>query len=170
MPPPDLDASTIAAVFNRHGVEYVVIGAFAAIAQQAPISPTRDIDFTPDGSIENLSRLSEALRELDGRIRTDAVVDGLPFDHDASSLQRSAMWNVICPYGEFDISFSPAGFPAGYQDLITHAHHVLVDGVEVVVADMDDVIASKEEAGRPKDLQVLPALYRHRLQMRGDSE
>jgi transcriptional regulator with XRE-family HTH domain len=34
--------------------------------------------------------------------------------------------------------------------------------VEVSVADLDDVIRSKEAAGRPKDVQVLPALYRHR--------
>jgi len=30
------------------------------------------------------------------------------------------------------------------------------------VADLDDVIRSKEAAGRPKDIQALPALYRHR--------
>lgn len=31
-------------------------------------------------------------------------------------------------------------------------------------ADLEDVIRSKEAAGRPKDLQVLPALYRHQAQ------
>ncbi len=30
-----------------------------------------------------------------------------------------------------------------------------------MVADLDDVIRSKEAAGRPKDLQVLPLLYGH---------
>jgi len=34
------------AALNRHHVRYVVIGAFAAIAQQAPIPATRDIDIT----------------------------------------------------------------------------------------------------------------------------
>jgi hypothetical protein len=29
------------------------------------------------------------------------------------------------------------------------------------VADLADVIRSKESAGRPKDLRVLPLLYRH---------
>jgi hypothetical protein len=33
--------------------------------------------------------------------------------------------------------------------------------VEVIVADLADVIRSKESAGRSKDLQVLPLLYRH---------
>lgn len=163
----DQDPAAIADVFNRLGVRYVVIGAFAAIAQQAPIAPTRDIDFTPENSVGNLQRLSAALRELAARIRTDAVEGGLPFDHDASSLGRSAMWNLVCRYGEFDVCFRPAGFPAGYRDLIGRAHLVLVEDVEVMVADLDDVIRSKEEAGRPKDVQTLPALYRHRLQRRG---
>jgi hypothetical protein len=69
-----LDAAAIVSVLNKHDVRYVVIGAFAAIAQQAPIAPTRDIDFTPDTAIDNLRRLSAALKDLDAHIRTDALV------------------------------------------------------------------------------------------------
>jgi hypothetical protein len=162
----DLDAVAIVSALNRHRVDYVVIGAFAAIAQQAPIAPTRDIDFTPDESIENLGRVSDALRELDARIRTGVDEGGLPFDHSASSLQRADMWNLICQYGEFDIAFRPAGFAHGYRELIGRAHRVVVEGVEVLVADLDDVIRSKELAGRPKDLRVLPALYRYQASRR----
>ncbi|MGN6869680.1 MAG: hypothetical protein ACTHMY_14910 [Solirubrobacteraceae bacterium] len=164
--PTQLHAAAIVAVMNRHGVSYVVIGAFAAIAQQAPIAPTRDIDFTPDDSLDNLSRLSDALRDLDAGIRTGPDDDGLRFDHDAKSLRRADMWNLICRHGEFDISFRPAGYDRGYAELIERAHRVAVDGVEVLVADLDDVIRSKELAGRPKDLRVLPALYRHRASRR----
>jgi len=158
---PDLDVSAIVSVLNQHGVRYVVIGAFAAIAQQAPIAPTRDIDITPDEEPVNLERLSGALKQLDARVRTDSVAARIPFDHSAASLGRAAMWNLICPYGEFDISFRPSGFQGGYSQLIVRAHHLVVGGVEVSVADLADVIRSKEAAGRPKDLQVLPALYRH---------
>ena len=72
------------------------------------------------------------------------------------------MWNLICRYGEFDISFRPSGFEGGYRQLIERGHRVVVEGVELSVADLDDVIRSKEAAGRPKDLRVLPALYRYR--------
>lgn len=34
-----------------------------------------------------------------------------------------------------------------------------VEDTEVLVADLADVIRSKEAAGRPKDLRVLPTLY-----------
>lgn len=44
---PPLSAQDILAALNRRGVRYVVIGAFAAIAQGAPIDATYDIDVTP---------------------------------------------------------------------------------------------------------------------------
>lgn len=43
---PELSAEEILAVLNRHQVRYVVIGAFAAIAQGAPIDATYDVDVT----------------------------------------------------------------------------------------------------------------------------
>jgi hypothetical protein len=161
-----LNAAAILDVLNRHGVRYVVIGAFAAIAQQAPIPATRDIDLTPDFSAENLTRLSAALKEMGARIRTDAVDEGLPFDHDGRSFAASSVWNLICPYGEFDISFVPSGIAGGYEELARKAHRMRVDAVDVLIADLFDVIRSKEAAGRPKDLQVLPNLYRFDRQRR----
>ena len=88
--------------------------------------------------------------------------EGLEFDQDATSLAASETWNLICRYGEFDISFRPDGFSHGYPELVTNAHRFRVDDVEVVIADLNDVIRSKEATGRPKDLRVLPLLYRHR--------
>jgi hypothetical protein len=158
---PPFRPAAIVAVLNRHQVRYVVIGAFAAIAQQAPIPATRDIDITPDATAENLTRLSQALTELGARIRTEAAPEGLPFGHDAASLAAAEMWNLICDDGEFDISFHPSGFTAGYAQLAPSAHRVRVGDVVVMIADLNDVIRSKEAAGRPKDLQVLPLLYSH---------
>ena len=163
---PELNAAAIVAALNRHQVRYVVIGAFAAIAQQAPIPATRDIDLTPETSEENLARLSQALTELGARIRTESVPGGLPFSHDAVSLGAAEAWNLICDNGEFDLSFRPSGFAGGYAQLVGNAHRMRVGDVEVVVADLADVIRSKESAGRPKDLRVLPLLYRHQSAQR----
>jgi hypothetical protein len=167
---PDLDPAAIVTALNRHQVRYVIIGAFAAIAQQAPIPATRDIDFTPETGPENLARLSRALNDLGARIRTDSAPEGLPFSHDANSLAASEVWNLVCAAGEFDISFHPSGFTGGYAQLAASAHRVRVGEVEVVVADLADVIRSKESAGRPKDLRVLPLLYRHLSERRAEHE
>jgi hypothetical protein len=101
------------------------------------------------------------LTELGARIRTESVPDGLPFSHDAASLGEVEVWHLICDDGEFDLSFRPSGFAGGYAQLVGNAHRMRVGDVEVVVADLADVIRSKESAGRPKDLRVLPLLYRH---------
>ena len=158
---PRLNPAAIVAALNRHKVRYVIIGTFAAIAQQAPIPATRAIDFTPETGQDNLARLSRALTDLGAKIRTEAVPEGLPFSHDATSLAAAEVWNLICADGEFDISFHPAGFADGYSQLVVNAHRLQVGEVEVIVADLADVIRSKESAGRPKDLRVLPTLYRH---------
>lgn len=138
----------------------MVIGAWAAIAQGAPIGATRDIDLTPATVDANLERFLRALKDLGARIRTDGVPDGLAFDHDGASLARAGVWNLLFPFGELDISFTPAG-TGGYDDLVMAAALVRINGVDVRVASLADIIRSKEAAGRPKDIQRLPALYEH---------
>jgi hypothetical protein len=164
----ELDAESIVSTLNKYGVKYVVIGAFAAQLQGAPIPRTRDIDVTPASDSANLKRLSAALHELDARIRTAEDPEGLRFDHDGPSLGRARVWNLTSPYGEFDISFVPSG-TEGYDDLARHAQVVESHGESVPVADLDDVIRSKEAAGRPKDIVHLPILIqtaqRRRIEM-----
>jgi len=125
---------------------------------------------TPEGSQENLARLSRALTDLGAKIPTEAVPEGLPFSHDATSLAATEVWNLICADGEFAISFHPSGFGGGYTELAVNVHRLRVGEVEVVVADLAYVIRSKETAGRPKVLRVLPSLYRHLSARRAERE
>lgn len=163
--PVDFDAATIIATLNRHGVHYVVIGALAAQLHGAPIPRTRDIDITPAATDDNLGRLSAALHDLGARIRTVDSPDGLPFDHDGPSLSRAGIWNLTTPVGEFDISFVPSG-TEGYEDLARRAVVIESYGQLVPVADLDDVIRSKEAAGRPKDILHLPILLQTSQRLR----
>jgi len=151
------DPLKIVQALNHRGVEYVVIGGYAGELHAAAVPPTRDIDFTPRATAENLSRLSQAFTDLDARIRTAGVPDGLPFSHDAASLAAVDVWNLTCTFGEFDISFNPSG-TGGYEDLVRTALKVDVRGEQMPVASLEDIIRSKEAAGRPKDFRALPAL------------
>jgi hypothetical protein len=151
------DPLRIVKAFNHRGVEYVVIGGFAGELHDAGVPPTRDIDFTPKTTPENLGRLSQVFTDLKARIRTDVVPEGLPFSHDADSLSRAGVWNLICEFGEFDISFRPSG-TEGYDDLVRNALRLTVGDQQMPVASLADVIRSKEAAGRDKDLRALPGL------------
>ncbi|MCU1487387.1 MAG: hypothetical protein JWN67_4133 [Actinomycetia bacterium] len=158
---PPFHPAEIVEVLRRHDVEYVAIGAFAALAQGAPIPATADIDVTPRTTAKNLQRLSAALDELEARIRTEAIPEGLPFRHDGKSLGQAQTWNLQCRHGDFDIAFRPSGTD-GYDDLIRTATIVVVDGQPTVVASIDDIIRSKTAAGRLKDFAALPGLERYR--------
>lgn len=155
-----LSAEDILAAFNARGVRYVLIGAFAAIAQGAPIGATYDIDVTPQRDPVNLERLSRALSDLDARVRLADLEEGLPFSHDDRSLARMDMLNLTCAAGDFDVVFSPAGSPAGYEELAPRSVLITVGSQNVQAASLIDVVHSKEEAGRDKDIRVLPARRR----------
>lgn len=149
------DVPALAEVLNRHGVRYVVIGGYA-VQRAVADYVTNDVDFSPATDRENLERLSGALRDLGAQIRTDAAPEGLPFDHSGESLARAKMWNLQCRFGAFDITFEPAG--GGYDHLAPKAQVVEVRGVELPVADLADVVASKRLAGRAKDQAALPRI------------
>jgi hypothetical protein len=155
---PEFSPSDLLKVLRRHEVKFVMIGGMAAAAHGSA-HVTFDVDITPVVSKENLDRLSRALDELHARIRTDAVRDGLPFDHSGESLMRARIWNLTTDYGDLDITTEPAG-TEGYEDLKRDAIHLAVLGTEVDVASLADVIRSKEAADRPKDRQALPELRR----------
>src|SRR5579859_361116 len=154
---PALDAASLLATLERRGVRFIVIGGLAAVLHGAPYQ-TVDCDITPEDSADNLGRLSAALDELHARIWTGQD-GGFDFRHDARSLKDARIWNLITEYGLLDISFEPAG-TRGYADLIKRAVVVEVDATSFAVASLEDVIRSKQAAGRDKDIRVLPLLRR----------
>ena len=152
-----LKARELLATLEAHGVDYVVIGGLAAVLHGSP-TVTGDADICPERSNANLARLADALREMHAKIRTSAEPDGLEFARDAAFLSRMKMVNLTTDYGNFDLSFEPAGF-TGYDELAEHAVSVPIGPAHVRVASLADVIRSKETADRPKDRATLPILY-----------
>lgn len=65
---------------------------------------------------------------------------------------------LITTNGPLDLCFKPAGFADGYETLHGNSVTIEVAAVEVPVASLADVVASKRAAGRPKDIVALPAL------------
>lgn len=151
------DPVGIVEVLCHHRVDFVLVGGYAAALYGAR-RPTYDIDIAPSTAAENLHRLANALRELGASVRVDGLPDGLPFDSSAESLRGLRILNLRTPVGDLDITFAPAGFPDGYDELRPGAQPYNVGTVTIEVADLEDVIRSKEAAGRPKDLDALPEL------------
>ncbi len=128
----------------------------AAVLHGSPL-PTLDADICPDARPDNLERLAAALREMDARIRTADVPDGLRFQCDARFLAGMSLLNLVTRFGDLDLSFVPAG-TKGFDDLRHSAVGMQIKDRTVLVAALVDVIRSKEAANRPKDLRTLPVL------------
>jgi len=152
------------------GVRFIVVGGLAAQAHGST-SLTNDLDicFARDGS--NLRALESVLEEI------VAVRRGLPADApampplDVRTLRASSLFTLSTRFGDFDLLANPdPGFD--YQTLVGAAIPATTAGVRVLAAGLDDLIAMKRAAGRPKDrveLEILGAL-REELDRRGKSQ
>ncbi len=154
--PADYRPDAILAVLHRHGVRYVLIGGFAAVLRGSAV-PTYDVDIVPEPSVANLARLSAALRDLDARVRVDGMPGGLAFDHDADSLAQVSVLNLVTNAGDLDVALRPTGL-SDFAAWDQNATDIVVLGIPTRLAALDDVIRSKEAAGRDKDLLALPML------------
>ncbi|MGH3430467.1 MAG: hypothetical protein ACRDQZ_23345 [Mycobacteriales bacterium] len=157
-PPLPFNPGAIFATLTRPRVEFVVIGAYAAVAQGWS-EPTGDIDITPNRDVENLRRLAEALLEMDATVLTDdgELDESWPIDDQHLRLRETTF--LTTRYGDVDIVINPAG-AKGYPDLArpSESFVFVLGGTAVRVANLDRVIKSKRATDRPKDRDALPRL------------
>jgi predicted nucleotidyltransferase len=136
------------------GVDFVIIGGVAATAHgSAAFTQDLDITYAPDE--ENLERLGRVLVDLGARLR--GVTDEVPFVPDGRTLRRTRMLTLDSPDGRIDLLAQPDGAPA-FVELSSGAERDVVAGVEVAYASLEDLIAMKKAAGRPKDLVAVEEL------------
>jgi hypothetical protein len=158
-----LDPERLIATLHKHRVRYVLIGALAARLYGFP-RVTADADITPERTAENMKRLSAALRELEARIYTDTIPEGLDFDCSPEMLARADIWNLTTRAGRLDIAFKPSG-TSGFESLRGNAESFHVFGTTIEVASLEDIMESKRAANRPKDRQdvlILKEMIRRR--------
>jgi hypothetical protein len=161
------DPERIFETLRRHEVRYVLIGGWAARLLGSP-TVTVDIDIAYARDPENLTRLAGALRELGASLRG---VDGtLTLRLDARTLAAGGNFTFTTDAGDLDILAEPAGAP-DYEALERTAQPMDLAGSRILVASIDDLIAMKRAAGRPKDrieIEVLGAL-REEMERAGES-
>jgi hypothetical protein len=148
---PRLDLGSLLGALARHGVDFVVIGGVAGLAQGSSY-PTYDLDVAYSRDRVNLERLAEALGDLDVTLR-GAPVD-LPLQLDVRTLENGSNFTFDTAFGKFDI-LGDADGSGGYDDLRKKADIAEVAGLEVRVASIDHLIAMKRAANRPKDRNMV---------------
>lgn len=157
----EFDPVRLLQTLDEHGVRFILIGGIAARLRGAPLL-TEDVDITPESSADNLQRLAAALRSLEARLRSPGDPEGVAFPIEPAMLAMNQSWTLVTNAGDLDLVFSPAG-TTGYDDLAKSAGPLAIttDGRVVIdVAALEDIIRSKEAAGRDKDRAALPLLRR----------
>jgi hypothetical protein len=142
------DPERIIRLLLRHKVDFVLVGGFAATLHGST-TVTSDLDICYSREAANLERLAAALRELDVRLR--GAPDDLPFKLDARSLRNGLNFTFRTVHGNFDCLGDPGG-GVDYASLSANADSLDIDGININVASLDDLIRMKRAAGRSKDL------------------
>ncbi len=150
------DPIAIIHVLTEHDVDCVLIGGLAAVLHGSPAT-TNDADIMPEMSMENLERVSAALRTLDARLRVSSDPEGVPFVPHPALLASMSVLNTTTRFGDLDLTIAPAGID-DYESLRRASTEFDVDGSTILVASLDDIIRSKETADRAKDHATLPIL------------
>jgi hypothetical protein len=151
---PDFALSRLLGRLAHAEVDFVVVGGVAVIVQASPRF-TKDLDICYATDQANLDRLGAVLVELHARLR--GVEQDVPFVPDGQTLRHTQMLTLTTVDGNIDLLVDPDGSP-GYAALKRHANRIDLDGVAVLIASIDDLIAMKRAAGRPQDLVDLESL------------
>jgi hypothetical protein len=166
-PDPALDAAGITRVLAAHEVDYVLIGG-VAVQAHGYIRATNDLDIVAAPDLANLSRLGEALTELEARLaRSERVVNV----DDPHLLRRAPLIPLVTKHGRLDLINLDQlpGAPRSYKDLRARAIIARVADHGVPVASVDDLIRLKRAAGRDIDLADIAALTRTDEELKRES-
>ncbi len=137
-------ATRVCATLNEHGVNYLVIGGIACVLH-GYIRATTDVDILIERSLENARRLLEAL---------ETIGFGFAREWRAEEILARPI-TVIGDDPQVDI-FTVA-WTVKYDGAIEHASIVTVEGVDIPLIGIDDLIETKRTE-RPLDAADIEAL------------
>ncbi len=145
--PPPLEAGELLQALAKNAVDFVLVGGLAGLLHGSSY-PTFDLDIVYARDRQNISRMTAALREIGVKLR-GAPAD-LPFLLDERTIENGSNFTFETQFGPFDILGHADGMPP-YDELRANSKVGSIDGIEVRVASINDLIAMKRAANRTKD-------------------
>lgn len=133
----------IAEALKECKLEAIMIGNAAAALQGAPVT-TIDIDFMYRGSPVNRKKIQQLAKKLGGSVSQPFVM--------------SSMLRLEADNGIFIDFLDQVTGVNSFASLRSRSTKVEFEGNIVLVADLQDIIKSKEKCGRDKDKAVISLL------------
>jgi len=142
-------------VLCREEVDFILVGGVAAVLAGAPVS-TFDLDIVFLNESANRKRLLIALEAIDAKYLDPA---GRTITPDLNKLETMQLHRLKTTHGVLDV-MTQIGRARTYSSLVGQTRLLQVAEFSVRVLSLSAVVDSKIEAGRDKDLAVLPILRR----------
>jgi hypothetical protein len=136
-------------------VDFVLVGG-VALGLHSAAYVTYDIDVCFSRTRENITRIVDALRPFEPRLRGFPME--LPFIWDYSTLLNGTLFTLDTTIGDFDLLGELDGIGA-YSEVHALSEKWTIYGYSVNVLSIDGLIKAKEHAGREKDVPGLKILY-----------
>jgi predicted nucleotidyltransferase len=136
-------------------IRFVLIGGLAMVLQGSDTA-TFDIDITFAMEPENLENICNCINQY--HPRPVGVFDSSNFTVSPDLIHRWRFVLLKTDLGGIDLLKSPEGIES-FEGLYQRASILDVDGHSIRVASLDDLIAMKKAANRPKDQAHLIELY-----------
>lgn len=141
---------------GRSGVDFILVGGLAAVAQGAPVT-TFDVDIVHARDADNVARLVAFLEGINARYRGRPA--NAPLGPSADALRTTGHSLFTTDLGPLDALGSIEEGKL-YEDLLPSVVEVELDGVTIRVLRLDVLVALKRQSTAPKDLQKLAVLER----------
>lgn len=148
------DFARLLAALVSEGVEFIIIGGFAATAHGSA-HVTVDLDIVYRRTPANIARLADALKPLQPYLR--GAPAGLPFQLDVDTIRRGLNFTLITTAGDLDVLGEVAG-GGTYDSLLPRSEIRELLGLQCRFVDLEMLIHLKRAAGRPKDLERIAEL------------
>lgn len=153
------DPRKIIEALNRHKVEYITVGGFAATLYGCP-EQTFDLDILYADTPANRQRLLAALAEIDAH-----------WDEPLSDsvLQRQPVFALNTRFGDLDILGEVLGVGT-YEQAQSHVQSMRVGNEPLAILDLPTLISTKEAAADPNPRKRSALDYLKAIQQRGKHE
>ena len=139
-------------------VKFLLVGAYALAAHGYPRA-TMDIDIWVMPSPENAEAVLRALRRFGAPVG-ELTLDDLQAD--------DTVFQIGVAPRRIDIITGASGLRFG--DALSHSIKIEIEGIEVRVLSIDDLIRNKRASGRTRDLADIEALESLRDSEQADGE